>query len=213
MVYKKKTYRKKNYKGKADLALKKVKHLENTLEPEHKQFISSTVGAVGTSGTTWSLMTSIAQGTDVFQRVGNEIRIRRIRFRAFITSNTSGSTTPTVVRIIIVKANQQIQDITPTFGFVVPPVALPFLDYNCNQNTQNSNQFCTVLHDSRHVLDVQGPAGKMLDVDKKVNFKVHFNGVTSSDIQKNGIYVYVASNQSSLQPIVDSISITEFIDA
>lgn len=176
-----------------DLAVKAAKgvaYLKTLVNSEMLELSTSVVTAASTTPT-WLHFTAVAQGDDESARTGNSILVRRLQMSFLLGSNAAA--TGSQVRVIVLKANQQVPDATPSttdlFGTATPTVS----DLYSNDR---KNMF-TVFYDNVFLLNNFDAINAVVNFDKTVQFHTLFNGTAATDIQKNGVYVVYFSNQAT----------------
>lgn len=168
---------------------------------EQKYLLVSGSPSIGTTAQVQSLL-SPAAGDNENNREGIEVRPSKIEFRANIIANGLSTSTNTMLRIVFLRDKQQVADAAPTsleiFGTATPSVQeLP--------NWVNRHRF-EILRDDT----IRFGYVPTVDIDKSnlvyeftmslPKWLVQFNGTAGTDINKNGIYFLVYSNQNVNQP-------------
>lgn len=207
MVYRK-TYRKRTYKKKPwynkkystlDIAKKAwyaTKYLKGLVNSEmlHKD----TTFTLGSNQNAIFAFTAIAQGDDDGARTGNSILLRSLYIRGRITIN-SAVTNYSRVSMLLVKDKQQVADTAPAIGDIVKTATDPdtFLA------TGTLGRF-KVLWRKTFTPTVNTAGRPGIDFNKywKVQDHVRYNGTTSADIQRNGYYLVVITDEATNYPTV-----------
>lgn len=197
--YKKRSYKKPWYNRKytpsevAYRAFKGVNYLKGIINSEkHHHTLNSSV-TPSTSGSVISLH-EIAQGDTDSTRTGNSILAKSLAFRFLINMNPSA--TQTYVRILLIQDKQQIADTGPSITDVLHSASVQSLLL-----IQHIGRF-QVLHDQVVDLDNSLRTTKMTKLYKKLHTHIRYNGSAASDIQKNGYYLMVLSNEATNTPTV-----------
>lgn len=210
MVYKRKNY-KRNYSKSNSLA-SKVNALEKRVrkdEPDVKLLSwnsgYSTISSVGSMQN----LTGIAQGTDVNQRIGNTIQPLRLNLTLTAELSSPSVVAFQPVRFIIFRDNQQQPDTAPTMSdLLFTPSDGVFSKYTFTQQKRFS-----VLYDHRVLLQPQMQGQWIHDVSIDLSkHKMIFNGSSGTDIQKNGIYMLIVSDQLITIPYFKYIGRMTFTD-
>jgi len=215
MVFKKKTYRKKAYNGKADLALKKVNHLERVLKPEVKQrFTLLAANPVDSSFTAYSALHDVAQGLSINQRIGNDILVKRIRIRSYVQLANSVAGQMVAFRALVIRYKQQTPGVNPPAGLVLSSAIGAFMDPTTQQYHQASLNTVEILYDKNFSMSMSSKPSMFINVDIKKDIPVKYNGVLGSNIQKNGLYYYLISDvaPAGANPLADSWFLTDYTD-
>ncbi len=178
----------------AKKALREVRTLKRKTRPELKVFdIDSTVL---TPTTTWSVthVTAIPQGDNQETRDGMAVRVGFLEMRWFLAQHATP--TQTLVRIVIVRDNDQVESTLPPGIDVIQGTTV--VDQK-NRQSLLKKRFTFymdkvfVLTDATHPL-IRG------HFRKKVAFPVRWSGVNAADIDKNGVFLYTLSDQAVNKP-------------
>lgn len=179
--------------------VKSLQRIVKDLAPEIKYVDTSiTITNLTTSGNVTHL-TAVAQGDTQSTRTGNTINVRTLNWqltaRAADSANISSS-----LLFAIVMDREQVGDtapaITDVFSSADPVVALP--------NLANLERFRFLY--SSGVIDCQrigvlsGSANtlnKTFKLSWSGSIKVSYNGTADTDIQKNGIYMLVLTDDAA----------------
>lgn len=182
------------------------------LKPEMK-FADLTMSSsnVPTATGYTQLMSAIAAGTGVNQRVGENVQIKylELHFQPLYTNSvdTAVNENPSY-RFFIVQDKQQISDTTPDLTDLLDQPATPSLSLF---NVSEQKRF-RVIYDSGPQTVTFGVLAADMDssisfpgklnftVKRNVSITTQFNGTASTDIQKNGIYFMIQSNMVSVAP-------------
>lgn len=168
-------------------AAKVIRGLVNS-EMLHSQAEGSTT--VATAGTC-TLINGLAQGDQASARTGNSVLMRTIFLRLAFTQHASAVTT--FYRCMLVLDTQQISDTAVSVSDVLETSstisALATASVGRFKVLYN-NIFSTSTNDPTHIEEVY----------KNVYFHTRFNGTGSVDIQKNGVYLIVISDQPTNAP-------------
>jgi len=187
--------------------VKSLQRVVRNLAPEVKyKDTSLALSNVSTAGGIVHI-TSIDQGDSVLTRTGNTINVTDIACRAVIV-NAADNANSDNCRFLVVVDRQQVADTLPAPGDVIsdgfftanPVINLP--------NVANLERF-RILHSSwlyelrrvepDLVADTFGPPtqSSYYEFNWKGNLKVSYNGTASSDIEKNGIYFIVLTDNAN----------------
>lgn len=175
-------------------AYKGVRYLKGLVNSEmlHNQ-VSGSVSVNNSTGQVISL-TSIGQNDTDAGRTGNSILARNLFIRLGITQNSSA--TSTFYRIMLVLDTQQVADTAPTIAQILQSASTlsPLNDDNTGRFKIMQNWFFTT--------DNTKNTTRVIEKYYKIYKHVRFNGTTSSDIQKNGMYLVMLSDQSTNTPSI-----------
>jgi len=206
MAFKKKTYRKKNN------LTKKVNKLIRLVKPEVKQKYQFTVSDDVQNTFKSVHISGIANGTLTDERIGDTIHLTRLRIRLLFRFTAGYSLNQQIVRVVVFKSNQQFPDIAPAGTTVLPNAVASFMNYNSSQYTANTGDYVQILYDKKIVLSRERNPAQYLDIDKKLNLKVQYNGNATTDIQKNGIYAFLVGDASSYYPTWEGLYLLDYTD-
>jgi len=176
------------------------------LKPEMK-FADISLSATNVSPTTGvtTLMSSIAAGAGVNQRVGENVQIKYIEmhFEAIFAGSVASSTNDNPsYRVYIVQDKQQVPNVSPALSDLVDQPSTPTVQLF---NVQEQKRF-RVIYDSGPQVCVFGTAAGvgnssialssriLLNIKKRVSISTEFNGTANTNIQKNGIYFIVSTD-------------------
>lgn len=198
-VYKRIPWYRKKYNAmqlasKAWRGVRKIRGLVNS-EMLHldKTYSSATISGTGSV----SNLTAIGQDDTVSGRTGNSILLRNCTWRLKFEINSS-VTVDTSLMMAIVLDTQQVGDTTPAFT-----------DVFAAANPESLLAVGTfgrfkVLYRKTYILTPASGGKPAIEVAKTLNMYHHvrFNGTTSSDIQKNGLYILLVGSESTNLPTV-----------
>lgn len=154
-----------------------------------------------------TLMTAIAAGTGVNQRIGENVLVNWVEMHLEVVGVNSiqlaVNDNPSY-RVYIVQDTQQIASTLPTLLDLVDQPALPVIQL---KQVTEQKRF-RILYDSGPQMCVFGVAGAVgfannsivmnqkyhLHYSSKVKIPVQFNGTAAGNIQKNGIYFMLSTD-------------------
>ncbi len=152
-------------------------------------------------------LTAISQGDDIQNRQGRKIKLFSIRSTGSVRINASS--TRSHGRCMIVRDNlgsTTIPVITDMFISVAQFVAnQPRLD-----DPQTNARF-SVLYDKFYILE-QEQSIKKIDHYQKIGSHVTFTGSATTDEGKGHIYLFVASNEATNDPVLAASTVIKYID-
>lgn len=193
-------YRKKYSVGQiASKALRGVNYIRGLVNSEMFKYDISSSASPSWGGTVVAL-TNIAQGDTDATRTGNSIYVRQLMLRTTVTYNTAAAA-PIRVRLLLFIDSQQIGDF--------PPAGTDVLEWtgvaNAPLSPLNSDTAGRFKILRSRIMTVY--ADKPIALNNwlvKLRHHVRYNGSTSSDIQKGGIYLLIVSNRNADVPNVES---------
>lgn len=185
---KKTTYRKRRYrKAPAYRRVIEIKKEENPLN-------DTSVGGAADSEMIQISLTSIAQGDNTTNRAGNQIAVKYITGSAQVQLNDT--TVPTWARCMIVQDKQTVADTIPSLSDILTDVALTsIISSPLNINTVGRFK---VLYDRVIRMDAGSGVLNRFKWYLRPNTVVRFNGSASTDIQKNGLFLYIFTNKDNV---------------
>lgn len=202
MAYKKKYVKKKKvYKKKAKMSFeKRVKNVIKKNSETKRLVKNSPASTIDDTGLIVDY-TSIAEGTTISTREGQEIMATGLSYSGWIKNHT-GATDGTMFRMSLVQDLQQLQDTAPSYANIYDNT-----DIMMGMNIENNKRF-KVLH-TKFLTINQAFSGQTKTIPVKGYIKlrdirVKYNGVLAADIQKNGLYMCFITNQgAATAPSVD----------
>lgn len=177
-----------------------VKSLQRTIKsvlPELKEVnVNISQTNVTTTGTITHI-TAIAGGTGDNSRVGEDIRVKKIAIKGFFGSVAAGVTaSPVYYRCYIVVDKQQQADTTPSLTEIFN-TSDPILQFP-SPNFSERYRFLYVSPIMSNNSIIQGTQNQgVIDFTWSGDLKVGFNGGNTTDIQKNGVYFIIQTNDGN----------------
>lgn len=182
---------------------RKVSSLSRRLKPQVKindtVYASQAVDNVGLI----EIFPQTPAGDGNNQRDGNNIRLISCELRAQVFNNAIASTT--FLRVMAVRDMQQIADSKMSVLDVLS-VARP----TSFSNTATAGRF-KKLRDKTMSLSPDHPT-QTWHWNIQLNVTQRYNGSLATDIQKNGIYFLMISNQATNKPTVEWIARMKYTD-
>lgn len=142
-------------------------------------------------GTVTSLV-DIAQGTDVNKRIGDQIQITGVLFHAGIKGKLANDSS--AVCLMLIQDLQQASDAIPTPASIL----------HATGNNRAPYSPLSAIHKGRYkvlwrhntVVSGIGDGADIVSIKRylKLNVRVRYNGTTSSDYQKNALYLLAISD-------------------
>jgi hypothetical protein len=181
----------------------KVNTMMKNHRPELKVYDVTLTTNIPAVGSVNGLTNGIVAGTGQTNRTGHQISVKSNTFKGEIAWNPTASKNG-VVSLYIIQDLQQIADGDPVFTdiFNFGAGTLSVL------NRETLGRF-KILYKKKIVQD--GERVSLIDFHLKSNINVRYNGV-QSDIQKNGIFLVLCSNQLSFPPIIHWFSRITYTD-
>lgn len=157
---------------------------------------------LGSNQSTIFNLTGIGQNDSVSGRTGNSILAKSLVMNGYMYVNPS-VTTNSRVMIALILDTQQVSDTTPAITDIFTSSGSPHTLLNIN----NAGRF-KVLMRKQYTLDSNsaGQNAKQFKFFKRFGFHVRYNGTSSSDLQKNGIYLVIITSEPTNYPTVELIT-------
>lgn len=153
---------------------------------------------------TISNLAQIAQGAGLVQRVGQQITAKRLTGRYFIKV-TAGP--PQLTRVIIVQYKKQSSSSTPSLAKILENYAAGTGSvWSPYSFTNQFNENFRLLYDKSHAVDPLTNSGVTREISIPLNFRIAYNGAATTDIEKNGIYMFMLSDSIAATPTKPQIS-------
>lgn len=200
-------------KGSLYSQVKSLQRVVKDILPEVKNAsISLNQTNLSTSGVVVHI-TAISQSTTATQRIGEDITVKKISVKGKLEQmlSTGTTSTPVYYRFFLVRDKQQINDTVPAntdiWSNSDPTLALPNISFEdrfsflwvspliCNNSVLTGNQMGVCNH------------------QWSGNIKVGYNGVNTSDIQKNGIYFGILTSDTGSTCDFTGEARVSFVDA
>lgn len=176
----------------AKTALAGVRAIKDLINVELFNFDISGSISNNTTATIQGL-TDIAQGDTDGTRTGNSLLVKDYQMKLKITKHASA--TNTYIRHIIFRDNQQIKDTVPVVADLLQNSA-----YNDFYTATAKGRF-SILNDRTYELDANN-VGMSVNITKKMQKHVRYNGSAATDIQKGGIYSMWVSSEAANAPTI-----------
>lgn len=208
---------KKNYKSKkTSMAVaKKALRMAQSHRPELKfrdVAYSSTV--VSTTGGLIMDFTNIAGGTDVQNRVGESIKLKKLdlRYRCYGNSSSNSS----LIRIIVLRVKNQTLGTLPSMVDILETSAPTWLAPYSDNNQAGDTQTYSILYDKLHPMAYIGQPTWSISRHIEIPLhgaKVDYYAGTAGAIRNGGLYVYAISDQAVTLPSVEGFGRLTYVDA
>lgn len=193
-----------------------VKSLQRSIRsvlPEIKQTnVSLSQSNITTAGTI-SHVTAITGGTGDNNRVGEDIRVKKIAIKGFFGTVASGVTaSPVYYRCYLIVDTQQQGDTTPTLTEVFNQ-SDPVLQFpSPNFSGRYRFLYCSPIMSNNSIIQGTGNQG-VIDYTWSGDLKVGYNGGGTTDIQKNGVYFIIQTNDGGNVVDFNGSAFVYFTDA
>jgi len=184
---------------------KKINRVSLRDKPEVKSSVTNAyLVSMPITGSTIPL-TQIGQGIASTQRIGLETKATGVELKYNVQMNASA--TYSVARVMLVVDRQQVSDTALSLAEVVQDAS-----YITSLGSEIHRGRFTMLYDRTHVLTATN-SKPQAHFKKRLNLPVKYNGANSGDIQKNGVYLVIQSDQSTYIPLVSYSMKYAFTDA
>lgn len=176
------------------------------INSEHKKFDASIASTPSGTAATITHLSGITQGDSDQNRTGNSLLAKSIYIQGRIVKHASA--TSTVVRLMLIRDNQQVADTAPTTTEILDPSLGALID--CPLNNETVGRF-SVLYSRKFVVNADR-SSTFFKVYKKMNSHVRYNGANAGDSQKNHLFWVAISDETTNVPNVHGISRLSYID-
>ncbi len=143
-------------------------------------------------------LAQIAQGAGLVQRVGQQVTAKRLHVKYHVMANSGSTSSAVTARVIIVQYKKQSSSSTPSLAKILENYATGTgaawspLSFT-NQFKENFN----LLYDKLHAVDNVTNKSVIRQFSIPLNFKIAYNGSATTDIEKNGIYMFMLSDRAA----------------
>lgn len=134
-------------------------------------------------------LTSLAEGNGDDDRTGNSIFVRSVNIDGSLAISGDNNT---IVKLALIKDTQQQSDTVPSFTDVYESASI-----NTHLNSNTVGRF-SVLASRYYTLNVFASQQRKIYLNKAMRMHVRYNGPNGTDIQRNGLYLALISNQTSI---------------
>lgn len=176
----------------AHKAYKGVWYLKGLVNSEMFHIINSASPTVSNTGSISSL-TNIGQGDVISNRTGNSVLVRNLLIRLSLEQHASA--TFTFYRVMLVVDTQQIGDTSPTIADILESSSTL-----SSLNTNEPGRFVVLKNWFLSTDTGRGLTQYLEWYSDNLMLHVKYNGTASSDIQRNGIYLVLLSDQATNTP-------------
>lgn len=178
----------------ASYAYAGVKQLKRLVNVEKKKFDQTIDTTVSSTGTVLPL-SNVAQGDTDQSRDGSSIKPLYLYGKTRMTLYNAGGDTN--LRVMVFQDNQQVSDTSPSISDVLDgSYALDFTMCPLNNNTVGRY---SILMDKNYTLYTDKPI-LVSEIKLTLTGHIRYNGANGTDIQKNGLYILLVSNQATEVP-------------
>ncbi len=181
-----------------------VKYLKKIVNVEKKIHDTSIAEAVSSTGAIHSLH-DVAQGDTINTRDGNSLKGLYLGFRMGCTQNLTA--TQSLIRVMVVADKQQIGDAEPSVGNILQSaVVTSYL------NEDTLGRF-SVLYDKVFTMAENSDSlQKYAEWNHNFEHRIRYNGAAATDIQKNGLFMLLLSDEATNTPTVAITVRLRFVD-
>lgn len=151
----------------------------------------------------------VGQGVGISQRIGQQIKAKHLKVRYHIEAQAA---TTALARVLIVQWKKQGPDSNPGLANVFENTGAGQAAISCYAFTAEFKESFRVLHDASYAVDNATKKAIFREVDIPLNFTISYNGNATTDIEKNGIYMFQQSDLSSSAPKIWFSSRLQFTD-
>lgn len=145
-------------------------------------------------------LTDILQGDETTERVGRQVILKHLKARGIVTLNSSA--TDSRVRMMIIRdniGNTTVPAITDMFTSVAQ-----FAANKLSIETPQVRHRFTVLMDKYLLVNAGSGLTKTFTFSRKMNTRCYFTGPLTTDGGTNNLYLFIASNEATNDPVVNA---------
>lgn len=188
----------------AQAALKLATQIKGLVNVEkHRHLLTTTATNITQAGTMLDF-NLIAQGDNQADRQGNSILVKGISSKLNIIGHSSSAHTS--IRIVWFIDQQQVADSSPAVTDVLEAATV-----TAPINLLNVGRF-KILKQKFINFSNAGQQQALVNQFIKLNHHVRYNGTTSTDIQKGGIYMFILSDEATSYPNFTADQVVQFYD-
>lgn len=205
--YGRRPMRRRRRQGTANKALAVAQSVRRLVNVEYKSVPTVLTADPNSTGTVQNL-TAVAQGNDQDERSGNKIRLKRIVVKGTVEIHASGETSR--VHIVVARDNNgstTIPSITDLYTSAdalqkgVPKLGDP-----------QSNSRFSILMDKMILVNDVARNQHYVNFSRTLDSHCFFSGTAATDEGKGALYVFMASNEATNDPIVAITARVWYID-
>jgi hypothetical protein len=182
------------------LGVKKLLNVERkTHDTTHSYTPSSAAGSI-------ALLNGVSQGDTAYSRDGGSVKMLNVNVKGSL--NINGSATTTIVRAMLLYKKDNAGT-APT----VADILGSGWTIDSHYAKDNIHRY-QVLFDRRYDLDQAAKNQILFNINKPMRLKVRYSGTgtSTSDIEKNGLYFILVSDEATNTPSVVFKGRVTFID-
>lgn len=177
------------YAGYAMTALKGVNYIRGLVNSEvFKHDITYNTPIVDTG--VLIPLTGLAEGNGDDDRTGNSIFVRSVNLDGSVAMQGENNT---IIRMALILDTQQQSDTTPSYTDVYESASI-----NTHLNSNTVGRF-SILDTQHIILNTGQLQHRKVSLNKAMRLHVRYNGSTATDIQRNGLYLALISNQKNAE--------------
>jgi hypothetical protein len=174
--------------------------LDRNLELKVTDFVIGQ--STGTTPTFLALTQPIVEGIVGTQRIGDNIRLKKVSLRFFVTVSNSSVNRTTQFRFILFLDKQNV-GVLPTIGELLANGADLTSGYSTEQIKEKRFH---ILYDRDQVLSLTGPSGVSVQKEFRLNNTVYYRGTTNAVASngKNSLYCCFFSDDNTFPPSINA---------
>ncbi len=196
-----------SYLNTASKALAVAYAVKKLINVEYRTITTAFTADPNSSGAVVNL-TAIAQGDDIANRQGNKIRAKYIKCKGTIVINASATTS--VLRMMIVRDNNGSTTI-PAITSLFTDVTTFFNNNNKLGDPQTNSRF-TIMFDRFVQLDAVNKSQAVVNWSRTLDHHIFYTGTAATNEGKGNMYLFIASNEATNDPVVTVDAMVKFID-
>ena len=181
--------------------------VKKLLNVEYKSLTTSFTVDPNSTGAVLHL-TGMGQGDDFGERIGRKIRLKSINVQGSIVINASA--TATILRMMIVRDNNGTTT-QPAITDLFASASVFATNLNKRGDPQSNSRF-SVLMDKFVQLDAVRQSQVKVKHYSQQDFHVYYSGTAATDEGKGALYLFIASNEATNDPVVSVDCQIKWID-
>lgn len=191
----------------ANTALQTALAIKRLLNVEYKSIRTTFTVDPNTTGSILNL-SAIAQGSDLAERTGNKVRAKMLQLSGSWAQHASA--TRTHGRMVIARDNNG-STTAPVFTDLFPSNTA-FVGGVPKSNSPQQNSRFSILWDKYITLNDSNTLHQAFSYSLPLDHHIYFTGTGATDEGKGHLWLFIASNETTNDPIVLAASVVQYLD-
>ncbi len=153
-------------------------------------------------------LTAIAQGDDIDNRQGNKIRAKYISIRGLTQRHASA--TNSFLRMMVIRDNNG-STTQPAIADLFSTVAVFAQNENKLGDPQSNSRF-SILWDKYVIFDSTSRLLAPVNWTSSLDHHIFYTGTAATNEGKGNIYLFIASNEATNDPVVNVNAMVKYLD-